>query len=155
MENNYTSEKEACLFSPVYNQLIKGKVDYIYNNSVIVNQFFDFEVCKTILEYALPNSDVIDIGANIGLVTLGIKRLLEINNKNNYINNFHWFECNNDVFNYLKYNTTEHNDIILYNFGLSDTSQIANMEIKSYNYENKGLIPKKYESQDYLFTYKF
>jgi hypothetical protein len=49
----------------------------------------------------------------------------------------------------------EHNDIILYNFGLSDTSQIANMEIKSYNYENKGLIPKKYESQDYLFTYKF
>ena len=258
MDISYTSEKEACLFSPVYNQLIKGKVDYIYNNSIITNQIFDFEVCKTALEYALPNSDIIDIGANIGLVTLGIKRLLEINNSNNYINNFHCFECNNDVFNYLKYNTMEHNDIILYNFGLSDTSQIANMEINnynngcstikqiynnssnnmdildygvvkfnnitiqknifvslmpldlfinlfekkvsvikidvegmeynvllgakkliekhkptiiveifdinlikvnelmtSYNYENKGLIPKKYKSQDYLFTYKF
>ena len=34
MENNYTSEKEACLFSPIFNQLIKGKVDYIYNNSI-------------------------------------------------------------------------------------------------------------------------
>lgn len=41
-----------------------------------------------------------------------------------------------------KYNTMEHNDIILYNFGLSHISQIVNVEINSYNYENKGLIPK-------------
>ena len=35
--------KETCLFSPIFNQQIKGKVDYIYNNSVIKNDFFDFE----------------------------------------------------------------------------------------------------------------
>ena len=73
---NTDNSKETCLFSQVFNQEIKGKSDYIYNNSVITNEFFDFEVCKTILEYATPDSDIIDIGANIGLVTLGIKRLL-------------------------------------------------------------------------------
>ena len=123
-----------CLFSQVFNQKIKGKPDYIYNNSVITNEFFDFEVCKTILEYAAPDSDIIDIGANIGLVTLGIKRILELNNATNYVNKFHCFECNDDTFSYLKYNTSDHEDIILYNFGLSDAPQIANMEINSYNY---------------------
>ena len=123
-----------CLFSQVFNQEIKGKADYIYNNSVIKNEFFDFEVCKTILEYATPDSDIIDIGANIGLVTLGIKRILELHNATNYVNRFHCFECNDDTFSYLKYNTSAHKDIILYNFGLSDAPQIANMEINSYNY---------------------
>jgi len=130
--------KETCLFSPIFNQQIKGKVDYIYSNSVITNELFDIEVCKTIIEYATPDSDIIDIGANLGLVTLGIKRLLELNNTNNadnkYINKFHCFECNDDTFSYLKYNTSAHKDIILYNFGLSDAPQIANMEINSYNY---------------------
>jgi FkbM family methyltransferase len=128
------SIKETSLFSPIFNQQIKGKVDYIYNNSVIINEFFEFEICKTILEYATPDSDIIDIGANIGLVSLGIKRLTEINNSKNYINKFHCFECNDDTFSYLKYNTSQHKDIILYNFGLSDSPQIANMEINSYNY---------------------
>jgi FkbM family methyltransferase len=125
---------ETCLFSPVFNQKIKGKVDYIYNNSVIINELFDIEVCKTIIEYTTPDSDIIDIGANIGLVALGIKRLIELNNAKNYINRFHCFECNDDTFSYLKYNTSGHKDIILYNFGLSDAPQIANMEINSYNY---------------------
>jgi FkbM family methyltransferase len=130
-----SNRNETCLFSPIFNQQIKGKVDYIYSNSVITNELFDVEVCKTILEYATPDSDIIDIGANIGLVTLGIKKLLELNNaENNYINRFHCFECNDDTFSYLKYNTSAHNDIILYNFGLSDAPQIANMEINSYNY---------------------
>ena len=130
-----SNSKETCLFSPIFNQQIKGKVDYIYNNSIITNELFDTEVCKTIIEYATPDSDIIDIGANIGLVTLGIKRLLELNNaEKNYINRFHCFECNDDTFSYLKYNTSAHNDIILYNFGLSDAPQIANMEINSYNY---------------------
>ena len=130
-----SNRNETCLFSPIFNQQIKGKVDYIYSNSVITNELFDIEVCKTIIEYATPDSDIIDIGANLGLVTLGIKRLLELNNaENNYINRFHCFECNDDTFSYLKYNTSAHNDIILYNFGLSDAPQIANMEINSYNY---------------------
>jgi len=130
-----SNSNETCLFSPIFNQQIKGKVDYIYSNSVITNELFDVEVCKTILEYATPDSDIIDIGSNIGLVTLGIKRLLELNNaENNYINRFHCFECNDDIFSYLKYNTSAHKDIILYNFGLSDAPQIANMEINSYNY---------------------
>jgi FkbM family methyltransferase len=140
MKNSETDITDAdnnnikCLFSQVFNQKIKGKSDYIYNNSVITNELIDFEVCKTILEYATPDSDIIDIGANIGLVTLGMKRLLELNNATNYVNKFHCFECNDDTFSYLKYNTLTHNDIILYNFGLSDAPQIANMEINSYNY---------------------
>ena len=67
---NADSSKVMCLFSPIFNQQIKGKADYIYNNSVIINELFDFEVCKTILEYATPDSDIIDIGANIGFTVL-------------------------------------------------------------------------------------
>jgi len=128
------NNKETCLFSPIFNQCIKGKVDYIYKNSIIANDYFDYEVCKTICEYASKGSDIIDIGANIGLVTLGVKRLLEINNSADYINNYHCFECNDETFSYLKYNTNIHNDITLYNFGLSDKPQIANMLINDYNY---------------------
>lgn len=128
------NNKETCLFSPIFNQCIKGKVDYIYKSSIIANDYFDYEVCKTICEYASKGSDIIDIGANIGLVTLGVKRLMEINNCSDYINNYHCFECNDESFSYLKYNTNKHNDIILYNFGLSDKPQIANMAINDYNY---------------------
>lgn len=34
----------------------------------------------------------------------------------------------------MKHNTSQHNDIVLYHFGLSDSPQIANMEINHYNY---------------------
>jgi len=130
----YIPEKNTCLYSPIFGQLIKGKMDFIYNNSVITNEFFDIEVCKTICELVTPNSDIIDIGANIGLVTIGVKKLLDLDNKTNYINNFHCFECNDEMFSCLKYNTIGHKDITLYNFGLSDIQQIANMEVNSYNY---------------------
>jgi hypothetical protein len=33
---NTDNNKLTCLFSPIFNQQIKGKVDYIYNNSVII-----------------------------------------------------------------------------------------------------------------------
>ena len=130
----YMPEKNTCLYSPIFGQLIKGKMDYIYNNSVITNEFFDIEVCKTICEFASPNSDIIDIGANIGLVTIGVKKILDLNDKKNYINNYHCFECNDEMFSCLKYNTIGHKDITLYNFGLSNIPQIANMEVNSYNY---------------------
>jgi len=143
----YIPDKSTCLYSPIFNQLIKGKMDYIYNNSVIINELFDIEVCKTILEYATTESDIIDIGANIGLVTLGIKRLLEMNNKKNYINKFHCFECNDEMFSCLKYNTIDHNDITLYNFGLSDKPQIANMEVNSYNY-GCNMVKQIYDNSD-------
>lgn len=128
------NSNEVDLYSKLYNQNIKGKLDYIYKNYVLQNEFFDYEVCKTICEYAVEGSDIIDIGSNIGLVTLGIKRLLEINNCPNYINNYHCFECNDETFSYLKSNTLNHNNVILYNFGLSDKPQIANMQINTYNY---------------------
>lgn len=131
---NMNDSNEMYIFSHLFNQTIKGKLDYIYKNSILINDFFDYEVCKTICEYVVKGSDVIDIGSNIGLVTLGVKRLLELNNSSNYINNFHCFECNDETFSYLKCNTINHNDIILYNFGLSDKSEIANMQINNYNY---------------------
>ena len=134
IEETFKPEKNTCLYSPIFGQLIKGKMDYIYNNSVITNEFFDIEVCKTICEFASPNSDIIDIGANIGLVTIGVKKILDLNDKKNYINNYHCFECNDEMFSCLKYNTIGHKDITLYNFGLSNIPQIANMEVNSYNY---------------------
>lgn len=130
----YIPEKNTCLYSPIFGQLIKGKMDFIYNNSVIINEIFEFEVCKNICEFALPGTDIIDIGANIGLVTLGVKKILDLNGNKNYINKYHCFECNDEMFSCLKYNIIGHKDITLYNFGLSDIPQIANMEVNSYNY---------------------
>jgi hypothetical protein len=45
---------------------------------------------------------------------------------------------------YIKYATVE-----IFNENIVKINDL----MKSYNYTNKGLIPKKYISQDYLFTY--
>jgi len=131
---NYSCELN--IYSPVFDQNIKGKFDYIYRNSVLVDKFFDFNVCKTICEYLVDGTDFIDIGANIGLVTLGVKQLLKINNKPDFIRKYHCFECNVETFGYLKYNISEHNNVTTYNFGISDKAQIGNMSINNFNYGN-------------------
>ena len=158
----YIPEKNTCLYSPIFGQLIKGKMDFIYNNSVITNEFFEFEVCKSICEFALPGTDIIDIGANIGLVTLGVKKIFVSLMPLDLFYNL--FENKISVIKIdvegMEYNVLagaknlieKHKPAIIVEIFDENIVKINDL-MKSYNYINKGLIFKKYVSQDYLFTY--
>lgn len=144
---------EIKMFSQIYNQNIKGKMDFIYINSILNNFFFEEELVREMVLYLKKDSDIIDIGANIGLVTLGIKRYLELNNCVSYINNFHCFECNPEIFPYLHYNTKSHDNIIIYNNGISHKIEMANMSTSSDNngttYVNRILNNKEIKILEY------
>ncbi len=115
--------------SSVYKQEIKTNIDFIFKASILQDKLWEENICDLICKYIEPNTNILDIGANIGLISLGV--LLKSN-----ISNFkiHAFECNNDMFDKLKFNTRNKN-IELYQFGLGDKLQLSNM---SFNPDNNG-----------------
>ena len=117
-------------YSDVYKQEIKSNNDYIFKTSILQNIMWEEEVCNLICQFIEPNTDFIDIGSNIGLISLAVNLLLHNQNK---VTNIHCFECNPDIFMSLKYNTQDKPNIYLYNFGLSDKVQICNMNNNDYN----------------------
>jgi len=117
-------------YSDVYKQHIKSNNDYIFKTSILQNILWEEEICNLICQYIEPNTDFIDIGSNIGLISLAVNLLLCNQNKGP---NIHCFECNPDTFMSLKYNTQDKPNIYLYNFGLSNKVQICNMNNNEYN----------------------
>lgn len=117
-------------YSNVYKQLIKSNNDYIFKNSILQNIIWEEEICNLICQFVEPNTDFLDIGSNIGLISLAVNLLL---NNQKKITNIHCFECNPDTFISLKYNTQDKPNIYLYNFGLSDKLQLCNMNHNEYN----------------------
>jgi FkbM family methyltransferase len=117
------------LNSKIYDQHIASNEDCIFKNSLLQEKMWDYNVCKLISELIEDNTEFVDIGANIGLVSLGVKKLLE--NKN--IKKYHCFEPNHIIFSMLKYNTSIHEDISLYNFAISDKISLCNMRFSTYN----------------------
>jgi FkbM family methyltransferase len=115
--------------SGVYNQQIKTNIDYIFKNSILYDKLWEHDICEKICTFIEDGTDFIDIGANIGLITLGVKICL----KNKKISKFHCVECDIDNFISLKFNTSIHSDIISYNFALADKPQLCNMSVNDYN----------------------
>jgi len=113
-------------YSEIYKRKLKCYNDYIFNNSLKHNLLWEPEVIKAITSNLKENSEFIDIGAHIGLISLGVC-------DNEKINKIHSFECDNDNFNFLKYNTSDISKINLYNFGLSDKFKICTMNECKYN----------------------
>jgi FkbM family methyltransferase len=116
---------ESC----IYNQKIKTNIDYIFKNSILYDKLWEHNICEKICTFIEDGTDFIDIGANIGLITLGVKICL----KNKKIQKIHCIECDNDNFTSLKFNTSTHPEINLYNFALADKPQLCNMSINDYN----------------------
>ena len=115
-------------YSDVYKQYIKSNNDYIFKNSILQNILWEEDICNLICQCTEPNTDFIDIGSNIGLISLAVNLLLQNQNIN-----IHCFECNPETFMCLKHNTQDKSNIFLYNFGLSDKVQICNMNNNEFN----------------------
>ena len=116
------------VYSDVYKQNILTNIDYIFLNSILHNKLWEEDIVYKITNLLEDNTDVLDVGAFIGLISLGIN--LSNNNKNYKI---HCFECNVESFIKLKYNTESHKNIDIYNFGLGNNFLLGNMSTSTYN----------------------
>lgn len=115
------------IYSDVYKQNILTNIDYIFLNSILQNKLWDEELVYKIINLLEDNTDILDVGACIGLISLGIN----LNNNKNY--KIHCFECNVESFIKLKYNTKSHKNIDIYNFGLGNNFLLGNMSTSTYN----------------------
>lgn len=135
--------------SGVYNQQIKTNIDYVFKNSILYDKLWEHDICEKICTFIEDGTDFIDIGANIGLITLGVKICL----KNKKISKFHCIECDIDNFVSLKFNTSIHTDIISYNFALADKFQLCNMSVNDYN-NGCNIINSSYTNEK-ITTYDY
>lgn len=119
MNMNMNMCEPVIVNSPIYQQSIKSYVDYIFTESIVKNQPWEFYILKEIADHIIDDTDFIDVGANIGLTTLGTKQLLK-NSYSKKIRKYHCFECDPNIFQCLQYNTSLHEDIDNYMFALSN-----------------------------------
>lgn len=113
-------------YSRIYNRNITSRDDYIYKNSVIHNKEWEPSITSSINKYLVDDTDFLDIGAHIGLITLSVSAFKKARK-------IHSFECDPINFSCLKLNTRGINNINLYNFGLSDSNKICNINENTYN----------------------
>jgi FkbM family methyltransferase len=132
------------VYSPVYKQNILTNHDWLYKNSIELNKLWEPHSCDKICYLIENDTDFIDIGANIGLITLGT-RLMNQTINNNKINTIHCFECHPEIFRYLSFNVIDHDNIKLYNFALGDEYKLCNL---CFNIHNNGntMIETTYEN---------
>ena len=77
------------------------------------------------LDYNIPETNALDIGANIGNHTLQFSK---------YFKNVHCFEPNKTIYDVLKINTRNRTNTHLYNFGLSNETTQAYLNIPEFNF---------------------
>jgi FkbM family methyltransferase len=115
------------IYSDIYKQTIKTEIDYIFLNSIIKNKLWDEHLVQKIISLLEDGTDFLDIGACIGLISLAVNLYSEKKI------NIHCFECNVDSFMKLKYNTKDHKNINIYNFGLGNKFLLGNLSMSQYN----------------------
>jgi FkbM family methyltransferase len=113
------------MFSLAYKQNVYHK-DNDYITNTIKGNFWEPEVVDIICKHLVDGTDFVDIGAHIGLISLGV----HVKKPGVTI---HCFECNNTNFGYLYKNMKQHPTINLYNFALGDTNKLCNMIVNEYN----------------------
>jgi FkbM family methyltransferase len=116
----------------IYNQEIKGYQDYILNRVLKTNTLWEEMICNIIVDNMRNDTEFVDIGANIGLITLGVNKIA--NETGKLIKCFHAFECDSDTFHCLKSNIKSiENNVKIYPFALADKNQLCLMSINNYN----------------------
>ena len=102
------------------------KNDYIYDRFIRQNEIYEQNIIDLILKYYIQNTEIIDIGANIGLVTIPIVNI--------YPNTtIHSFEPDATNFLILQKNTQQHKNINIYQTAISDQNELCNMTIATFN----------------------
>jgi len=123
--------------------------DYIYINSIQKGIFWDEKVCLEIAKHITDDSVVLDIGANIGYVSLALQQIVK--DKNFEI---HTFECDTTNFQLLKYNTKNYSNIHNYCIGLSDELKVCEMSINNQNY-GCNFIHKSIDKNGSIENFKY
>jgi len=118
-------------FSSIYKQYIHCYDDFICKFIKYNDKMWEEHLCEIIVDNIDNNKEFIDIGANIGLISLGVNKLALENNK--CISNIHCFECDTNTFNLLVNNTSILNNCKLYPFAISDKLQLCLMSKNNYN----------------------
>ena len=119
----YTHNQHA-----VYGDIYTFDENDAISRSILNNNIWEEHICQILAENYVPNTDVLDIGANIGLSSIRMNQIKPISPGCK----IHLFEPQYDVFSILNYNT-KNIPRILYNFALSDKNKILNFSQKEDN----------------------
>jgi FkbM family methyltransferase len=120
------------IYSDAYEQELIGHSDHISNYVRETNTLWEGSICSIIVDHIKNNSEFVDIGANIGLITLGVNQIA--NERGKSVKCFHGFECDIDNFSCLKKNTDLlQNNVKIYPFALADKNQLCLMSVNEYN----------------------
>lgn len=117
------SEKIILNENNIYNISIYSYNDYIYKNSILVNKYWDEDIVNEIVDNIPEETDFLDIGANIGLISLGI--ISKAKEKEKKLGNIHCFEPDLTLVNLLSYNTSNSKNVYIYPFPISDKQEIC------------------------------
>lgn len=119
---------------------------FVYRNDYIPGQIlqndgnstWEERWCEIIASHYVPGTDVLDVGANIGLTSLRVHQLRQVTGT------FHMFECQPDIFAMLEYNTINL-PRKLYNVALSDKDNIIALK---HVYDDTGRTSVEIDSRD-------
>jgi FkbM family methyltransferase len=104
---------------PTYGDIYVFDENDFISRGVLKGEIWEEPICKKMAELYKEGTDVLDIGANMGLNSLRMSQIKPVSGT------FHFFEPQADVFLALDYNTRNMNRK-LYNFPLSDKSSVLN-----------------------------
>ncbi len=114
--------------NPAYGHVYVLDKDDIISNVILDNRIWEEHICRKMADLYVPGTDMLDIGANMGLNTLRMHKIKPITGK------AHLFEPQFDCFGALEYNTREMPREI-YNLCLSDRYDMLSY---SKNQDNVG-----------------
>lgn len=120
-------------YSELYNQELVGYNDYILNFVRQKNELWENQLCNLIVDNLENDKEFVDIGANIGLISLGVNKISKEKGKN--ISNIHCFECDTGTFRMLVNNmiTLSNSYVKLYPFAIADKNKLCLMSENNYN----------------------
>ena len=116
----------------IYHTQIAAYDDFIYQHSVLAHRMWEEEVVETVLNHIVPGTDVVDVGANIGLIALGV--LQRAKQRGATVSRIHCFECDTNTFQLLRTNVAPFSDsVAIYPFALGETFQLCNTQMLEKN----------------------
>ena len=110
-----------------YGDIYVFDTDDSISNHVLAGEIWEGDLCKEIAERYVPGTDILDIGANLGLNSIRAHQLNPVTGV------IHLFEPQPEVFSMMAYNTRDL-PRKLYAFPLSNTNEILQFEPKMNNY---------------------
>ena len=136
------------------NAFITSRIDQLITPNILKSGKWDYFIIEFINKYCLKKKtkfNFIDIGANIGLISL------QLINTNRYIKNYFCVEPDIQNYNILKENLSVNktNNINTYNYALIDGKNKKKQKIfiDKSNFGNYSLIKKNNHQIDYVKTY--